>query len=158
MQYAEESHAKDLYRDLATRFASADSATNTVVEGAGVHWKCVVKRGDAACEICCFDTRRGTEYLTSFELKTESVACGRTESKSGTVDAVDDWLSGRDLAELYARFPFVDRRKRALESLRRELNRLTPELTNHAPGELIHGGSDFYPSCAKRRDAIQKTG
>jgi hypothetical protein len=143
MKYVEEEYAKELHRDLARRFAGTVPATEVSIEGAGVHWHCTAKRGPSSCSITCFDVG-GPEYLTSFERDSETVAMGRTSSKVDTVNAVDDWLQGRQLSWLYGRFLFVDQTKRALVAIRDEMITRVPELVEAAPSELKHDMCDIY--------------
>jgi hypothetical protein len=135
MSYPEEDHAKDLYRDIARRFADSVPATAVSLKGAGVNWDCVAERGSSSCSIHCFDAP-GPEYYTYFRQDSNNVATGRTSSKPDTLDAVDTWLRGNVLSNLYERFPFVDREKRVLSSIREDLLERVPELTQSAPSVL----------------------
>jgi hypothetical protein len=143
MKYAEEGYAKELHRELTWRFADSAPATAVSLDGAGVHWHCTARRGRNFCSIACFDVR-GPEYLISFDRDSARVATGRNSSKLDTVDAVDDWLQGQQLARLYDRFRFVDQTKRALTSIREEMVLRVPELAEAAPAELQHDMCDIY--------------
>jgi hypothetical protein len=143
MKYTEEDHAKDLHQYLTRRFAASVPATAVSIDGAGVHWHCTLKRGRNLCSIACFDVGV-PEYLTLFERDSEKVATGRTSSKLDTINAVDDWLQGRQLSWLYDRFRFVDQTKRALDSIREDMIARVPELTEATPAELQHDVCYIY--------------
>jgi len=143
MKYVEEDHAKDLHRDLTLRFTDSVPATAVSVDGAGVHWQCAAKRGRQFCSIACFDVR-GPEYLTFFERDSEKLATGRTSSRIDTINAVDDWLQGQQLSQLYDRFRFVDQTKRTLDSIREDMLAGIPELAEAVAGALQHDICDLY--------------
>lgn len=143
MKHVEEDYAKDLYSDLLSRFSQTEPETIVLVEGAGVHWRCTAKRGADVGSVACFNSR-GPEYLTSFRRDSKEIAMGRTSSKSDTINAIEDWLSGQQLSQLYVRFAFVDGEKRALESIRTKLLQLAPTLASVVKGELKHVMCDLY--------------
>lgn len=140
MKYREEDYARDLHQDLVRRFADSSLPTQFDIVEAGVG-RFSARRGPNLCSISCFHNA-GPEYWTSFARDSEEVAGGRTSSKHDTVDAIDDWLQGRQLSELYDRFGFVDQRKLALAGIRDDMFARVPELAKAAPAELRHAGCD----------------
>ena len=140
MMFPEEASARDLHRELERRF---DAATTVSTESAGIHWRCHVRRGLAACTIAG-PSSAGLEYFTTFLLDSREVATGRTTSKDRTVEAVTDWLADRDVHQLYARYPFVDRNKRALSHLIDAINSAVPEVGHIARVGFDHEGQDRY--------------
>ena len=71
-------------------------------------------------------------------------AAGRTRSWSDGVEAVADWLDGRDIEALHVRFAFVDQRKRALRTIEVEAFARHPGLARLAISHLAGIGSDSY--------------
>ena len=89
----------------------------------------------------CFHLK-APEYLTIFEERATEIATARTASASETVDAVHTWLLGAELPELYRRFAFVDRTKRALNQIREGVLQVAPDLEQGS--ELAYWGSGIY--------------
>ena len=104
------------------------------IEGAGVHWHCSVAIGTRQCVISCFDPSfmnleyKGAEYYTSFESNGTDAATGRTFKRNNTIEAVKEWLDGKTVEELYFQFSFIDKNKRQLEGIKKEIIRLFPQL------------------------------
>lgn len=142
MKFIEESHARELHRDLRNAFANAMPEIIVALKGAGVHWDCTVKRGERECCIHCFDVK-GPEYLTSFDQQKGPRATGRTSSKSETIAAANLWIEGCDVSQLYGRFQFVDQQKRSLSSIESMVVAVCPEL-NRVTRELKHQVCDLY--------------
>jgi hypothetical protein len=69
---------------------------------------------------------------------------GRTPFGAEIVAALGRWLDGHGIEDLYARFAFVDRRKRALAGVAAEVVQSYPVPGTSAERELRHLGSDFY--------------
>jgi hypothetical protein len=133
-QYDEERHARALHRRLMEVAPDAYVAA----AGVGVHWHCSAVRGERFCTVHCFDDD-GAEYLIYF-----ASSAGRTRSADEAAEAVAAWLGGRELAELYARFAFVDRDLRSLRRLEAEAIALCPELEAGTSRETNHLGSDLH--------------
>jgi hypothetical protein len=110
MRHIEESHATDMRQSLLDRFESSAPDIALSIEGAGVHWKCLVKRGDSVCSIHCFDQQGTPEYYTEFECEGTTLARSRSRSKHDTMAPVAEWMDGSDLQRLHDRHPIVDQR------------------------------------------------
>ncbi|MGL4551452.1 MAG: hypothetical protein ACRC33_09720 [Gemmataceae bacterium] len=137
MTYPEEGHARALHRALEALPGVEASAA-----GAGVHWSCEASRGGRSCSAHCFDAD-GAEYLLSFDEAEQTHAQGRTGSADEALAAVACWLDGGGVADLHARFAFVDSQRRALESLAAEARRLRPALEAVA-WEVHNEMADLY--------------
>ena len=152
MKFPEESHARDLHRELVKVFGSASPKTAVALAGAGVHWNCTVTHGDRLCLIHCFDLKgAGPEYLVSFEHEKETCAMGRTSSRADTIAAAQTWIGGCEVSQLQERFAFVDRQKRSLKAIVADVIGLCPEL-QHITHELKHTICDLYDLCFRARD------
>ncbi|WP_156090671.1 hypothetical protein [Planktothrix paucivesiculata] len=121
MRYPEEDHAQDLYKDLTEKFVNRTPPIIYSIKGAGVHWGFYVKSGCKICSIECFDKFGSPEYFISFGKNSKRVATGRTSSKLDTINAVDDWIKGDELSILYKKFSFIDRSKRDVIKIYKEL-------------------------------------
>ena len=142
MKYREEKYANELHHDLTQRFAASLPVATLSVEGAGVHWECTAQRGVNFCATNCFDAN-GPEYLSVFKRDSEAIAWGRTSSKSDTINAIDLWLQGHELAALSTRLPFVDQSKRVLLKIQVGIKRRFPPLIPVDSG-LQHQVCDIY--------------
>jgi hypothetical protein len=60
------------------------------------------------------------------------------------VAAIADWLDGRELSELYARYSFIDHEKRMLTRIREDVLAAAPALKHSARCELEHQVADIY--------------
>jgi len=140
MERNEQKHAQELYRGLATRFASLNGQVRIEMTGGGVQWRCSAERGPRACWIGCFEAS-GPEFMTSFEEGNRKVAVGRCSSDAETVDAVWHWLDAAPLPQMYERFGFVDREKRKLKSISECMARNFPNLGSGVTSELTVTGS-----------------
>lgn len=126
---------RDLRRGIhIARRGEREPSTEISVEEGGLYSSCTAERGPNSCYVHYFDYN--PEYVTEFWRDSEIIATGRTSSKLDTINAVDDWLEGKPLPLLYHRFPFVDQRRRALDSLRHDLLKLMPELAESTSNEL----------------------
>ncbi|MGL6138023.1 MAG: hypothetical protein ACRC2M_12060 [Planktothrix sp.] len=121
MRYPEEDHAQDLYKDITEKFVNRTPPIICSIKGAGVHWGLYVKSGFKICHIDCFDEFGSPEYCISFGKNSKRVATGRTSSKLDTINAVDDWMQGDELSILYKKFSFIDRCKRDVIKIYKEL-------------------------------------
>jgi hypothetical protein len=108
MKYEEENLAKELYNELLSEFASQVPEISISVSGEGVHWHCKAIRGNSDCEVHCFDE---PEYYIDFNHASQTMATGRTSVRRDVVAAVQSWLDGQGVKDLYAQFDFVDREK-----------------------------------------------
>lgn len=155
IKYKEEIYARRLYLDLKRKFSgektliakilkfirrdSSNLETVISIDGAGVHWHCLVSKGNRRCCINCFDINftdlyyRGPEYYTSFEINRQVKARGRTFDKNATIKAVEEWLENATLNNLYSHFPFIDEKKRKLENIRTEIITANPLLSANSP-------------------------
>ncbi|MBD2485047.1 hypothetical protein [Planktothrix sp. FACHB-1365] len=129
MRYLEKDHAQDLYRDLKKKFVNRIPPIICSIKGAGVHWCCWVKSGFKICSIECFDQFGTPEYFISFGKNSKRVATGRTSSKLDTINAVDDWIRGDELSILYKKFSFIDRCKRDIINVYKDLVAADPNLS-----------------------------
>src|SRR5215510_10055719 len=111
MEYSEETYARDLHYKLEWRFAPVAAQTEITLSGTGVHWRCLVKRGERSCLVHCFDDRSGPEFLTLFKQEEKEIAAGRTPSSVEAVEAIWQWLDVMPLDGLYSNFRFVDWQK-----------------------------------------------
>jgi len=144
--YCEEEYARELHRDLMQCLSQEAADATVTCEGAGVHWECVVRRGERTCSIACFDYPRA-EYYLSFENRSQRIGTGRSTSKRDTMAAVTAWVLGSSLEELYEElykglykeYAFVDRQLRDLVAIQNELLVLAPELGQTAPPMLYRG-------------------
>lgn len=121
MRYLEEDHAQDLYKDITEKFVNRNPPIICSIKGGGVHWCCWVKSGFKICSIDCFDELGSPEYCISFGKNSKRVATGRTSSKLDTINAVDEWMQGDELSILYKKFSFIDRSKRDVIKIYKEL-------------------------------------
>jgi hypothetical protein len=145
MKYEEEISARDLYKILTQEFADSSSETKTSIdeisfEGAIIGWVCTAVRGKRCCSI----EPMTTEYFVSFDEEDQTQAMGRTLFKREAVSAMNYWLEGHDLNELYEAFEFIDRRKRYLERFWDKAVREYPELDRCATIKLDEEHGDFY--------------
>jgi hypothetical protein len=140
MKSFEEQIATDMHRELTHRLESAGATAS--VAGAGFGWHCEVRRDATSCKIHCF-AAPDAEYLTFFYRDAAEMAVARTASRDHTIDAVVDWLDGKDVPALYASYPFVDKEKRALLQLRDDLFSAAPALQDAAHCELVTQFADI---------------
>jgi hypothetical protein len=141
MKYEEEKQARDLYEMLSGTLAISSPKTDIFIKGAGVHWHCSANRGDRICVIDCFGQMG---YAVSFKTNAITEAMGRTRLEKELISAVNDWLQGHTLSELYEVFEFVDREKRFLEKFWDDTVRTYPELEQCATIRLDQKSGDFY--------------
>lgn len=143
MTFHEEIIAASFYQELTQRFG--DLTTSCSVQGAGVHWHCIAKRGSSNCLVHCFsDVRSRPEYNARFERDSITCARGRTSSLEQAIAAVSDWLDGISLPEMHAKYAFVDKEKRALTRVLEEVTALEPEFVNSVQAELKVEHEEFY--------------
>ena len=149
MRYQEETYARQLYGELNDRFYGDQNTLSKVaaffkkghasgikvsIKGAGVHWKCIVAKGDRECHIHCFhydvvkSEIKGAEYYTYYKLDDGVMATGRTQEKQDTIDAAAHWCNNESLYFLYERFEFIDRECRALERIQADVLTFYPEI------------------------------
>jgi hypothetical protein len=141
MKYPQEDFAAELHRELTRRFETTIPPTRLSVEGAGMHWRCTAERDRSKCTVACLG---GPEYYTTFERDERKSATARTPSREDTLAAVERWLQGADVPDLYACFPFVDRVRRALSRIRDDVLAAAPEVGRSARCELRHLGADIH--------------
>jgi hypothetical protein len=140
MPSLEEQIAADLERELTRRFES--TAATASIAGAGFGWHCEARSGARSCKIHCF-AAPDAEYLTFFHRDAAETVVARTTSRDLTIDAVYDWLDGQELQSLYARYPFVDKEKRALLQLRDDVLAAAPALRDAAHCEFVTQFADI---------------
>jgi len=148
MKYEEENRAKDLYNALNQELVPLAPRVIITIEGCGVHWNCTARCEERGCSIACFST----EYLVNFEHGSLTQASGRTTQMKDVLSAVSSWLQGQELQELYARFEFVDRHKRALTTIETLVIERYPELTLCAIRNLCHLSNDLYELWFRARE------
>lgn len=132
MKYAEEDLARDLYNDLNQHFTNRDPSILCSIEGGGVHWQCMVKHDLHICVIACFDEIERAEYSITFQRNLEKMAEGRTHSKLKTINAVEVWIQRGEISLLYQQFSFVDRVKRDMIKIGKDLIAFSPQLSSLA--------------------------
>ncbi len=137
--YAEEGFAEQLYRYLKDNLAALCMDAEVSYEWSGVHWECLVRRGQRSTSIFYF----GPQYYISFEENAREVGTARTAAKPDVLAAVSEWMLGGAPESLYDKFDFVDRIPRDLTAIRDEALALAPELTQLMPPEL-HPEADPY--------------
>lgn len=159
----QEQHARSLADELARRFVDIFPPTSIEVEGAGVDWRCIARRGAAWCRTSCLDDR-GPEFLTEFSCAgrlahpsaadpVEPLAHARHNALLEMADAIGDWLADGDLPLLYERYPFVDRSKRALADFRDEVYAILSSQRSGLSGQLERISlSDQYSLTFARRN------
>ncbi|MCA9072239.1 MAG: hypothetical protein KDA84_25105 [Planctomycetaceae bacterium] len=140
MKYREEAIARDLYRELVSRF---DEWT-VEIAGAGVHWHCDISHNNRSCRISCFATESIAEFYTTYRQESCDSASSRIPSSKNTLNAVTDWLNGSDLATLYERYAFVDHKKRYLAQLWEQVLVMEPDLAISTSSELRQEWGDSY--------------
>lgn len=130
----------------AHRLASDLRASGLVcrVKGGGVHWNVELEPvNNRSVHVACFwyektvhalmlgmnpanrrsalrkigVPREGAEFYVVLKTSGERVADGRTPDAAQVVACARAWLSGDSLGELYGSTPFVDERRRAMQSL-----------------------------------------
>ncbi|MDB2686809.1 hypothetical protein N9Y42_06315 [Mariniblastus sp.] len=72
----------------------------------------------------------------------------------GIVDAIANWLGGDELSDLYAKYPFVDERKRELMKIHDHVKSLAPELAYFS--NFHQCGGDIYHLIYKNVDRSAK--
>lgn len=127
MTFPEEPLARNLYRAMKERFADIEPSTRCSVDGRGVHWHCIGRRGARSAEVACFASRE-VEYATTYRDRDEPLTHGRTSSKNLALDAAATWLVGASVEQLYEQFEFVDKGKRALGRLLAHVVEQAPDL------------------------------
>lgn len=132
MKYPEEDWARDLYNDLTQRFTNRDQSILCSIEGRGIHWLCIVKYDRYTCFIDCFDEFGRAEYAINFQQNSKKMAGGRTHSKLETIHAVEVWIKSGEISLLYKQFSFVDRVKRDIIRIGKDLIAFSPELSSLA--------------------------
>ncbi len=120
----------------------ANPITTISIEGAGVHWECTLHRGENSCTTHCFDSG-GAEYLSVFKRGLQAIAWGRTASESETLRALDFWLQGREVSDVSARVPFVDKRRRVLLEIQADVIARFPRLAS-VKSSIQHDICDLY--------------
>ncbi|WP_164009716.1 DUF6193 family natural product biosynthesis protein [Pyxidicoccus trucidator] len=146
-QFEAEIIARELLALLERHFASPSVPVRLVLEGAGVHWHVEVRAEVRACRVSAFRYYRqeGTEYCLTLREGSQKSANGRTWSLEEALRVLQDWLvEAVPLQDLYARFPFLDRKKRELEALRRKVDAVLERLGSPRRCLLREPLGDFY--------------
>lgn len=134
-RYPEEDLAEDLFDRLNEQVASRLQGTTVSLTPMGVNSYCEAKRGPRTCTVSCFATA-GPQFLARFEEKPAAPLCGRTFIRAEVIEAVGVWLDGMSREDLQTRFPFVDRQRRVLGQLERNLLVDEPALAEQTTHEL----------------------
>lgn len=148
----EENIARDLHKALTIRCATLIPDATISVEGRGVHWDCGARKDVRSCSIGCFATRGKPGYFLSFEHDTQGQAWGRTFEAEEVLSAVGSWLQGQELELLYDQFEFIDRQKRSLAAMRKQMLEYCPELAQCATQDLHQIICDLYELWFRAKD------
>ncbi|MCY1020564.1 DUF6193 family natural product biosynthesis protein [Pyxidicoccus sp. MSG2] len=147
-RYEEEAHARELLALLELRFARPSAPVALAMEGAGVHWHVDARAGARSCRVHTFHyNREGAEYylVLSEGEGAPALAKGRTRSLDVVPHVLQAWLLDETpLHELYSRFPFIDRQKRALEALRGKVDVVLERLGSSRRCSFKREIGDFY--------------
>jgi hypothetical protein len=173
MRYKQEIYARQLYQDLKYKFHGKQNVISKFlpffrnipnsdieisIKGAGVNWECLVSKGKNYCHISCFDIDlknvqyKGPEYYTSFGKNNTDVAKGRTFDKEKTIESVIIWLENGSAEALYARFDFVDQKKRALEKIKADVIKLNPKIIEATQKEVVKEWLSTYSLLFKEKN------
>ena len=77
-KYPEETYAKEICKRLENESFVKEFDVLLSVQGAGVHWHCVVSRIPVHAVITCFDQGAfGTQYFIEFKIEEENKAIPR---------------------------------------------------------------------------------
>jgi hypothetical protein len=137
----DEARTRDLIRGLWEALGSTQPDSRVGVEKICALWHCIASRGDRSGSVHC----SGRVYYVTLHRGGRTVAEARTRSKGDVIGSVAAWLEGPGIEDLYERFPFVDREKRALKAIRAEVVRCRPELGRLAPARV--GAVSWGPVC-----------
>jgi hypothetical protein len=145
-RYEEEAHARELLALLELRVARPSAPVALAMEGAGVHWHVDARAGERSCRVHTFHyNREGAEYYLVLSEGTQRLAEGRTRSSDVVPHVLQAWLLDEaPLHELFSRFPFIDRQKRALEALREKVDVVLERLGSSRRCSFQKKIGDFY--------------
>jgi hypothetical protein len=146
MKTIEGKYAHNLYLDLLWREGGAN--TEVTVEGQGVHWRCFIERASRRCGIYFSE---GPEYVLCFKRGRRNVADARTSSKEVALKAIGIWLSGATLPQLYNHCAVVDKNKRFMLRLEKELIRRVPELAAVVRRRFSKNGGSVFSKLVARQ-------
>jgi hypothetical protein len=132
--YQDEDFAKELHRHLKDQLSGLCADAEVSYAWSGVHWECLVRRGDRTTNIFCFEARR-PRYCISFQENAREAGTALA-SKAEVLAAVSEWILGGPFEALYDKFDFVGRVARELAAIRDEALALAPELNQLMPPEL----------------------
>jgi hypothetical protein len=132
--YQDEDFAKELHRHLKDQLSGLCADAEVSYAWSGVHWECLVRRGDRTTNIFCFEARR-PRYCISFQENAREAGTALA-SKAEVLAAVSEWILGGPFEALYDKFDFVGRVARELAAIRDEALALAPELSQLMPPEL----------------------
>jgi hypothetical protein len=151
MKYEEETRARNLYDILTQELATSSLEAEISIEGRGVHWTCTAKRGKRRCSISPLHGPVPV-YFVGFGDDTQTQAMGRTPVKKDAVSAMRGWLQGQERGELCDRFEFIDREKRSLERIEKEIIETYPEFEQLVTTNLNHLVDDLYELWLSAKD------
>lgn len=159
--FIEEKIAKSLFNDVKNYFDCVDIMPNVELDGAGVHWNCIVKMDDCeisiySCDISYHPDEKGRteEFIVSYLQKGEEVSCGRTSDRDILIKSVEIWLNEKSKEQLYSKFEFVDHDLRYFQKQESEwivkfpeLEQTSRKLENHGSGIVRYEISYDNKSC-----------
>ena len=107
MKFKQAFIAENLYEKLSQHFNKENESIKVIIEGAGVHWHCIVAFQNKACKIHCFEDYNQenpkAEYLIIFKDLKETKAHGRTNAIEDVLTSSAAWVfdKGIDFIEIF---------------------------------------------------------
>lgn len=165
MTQKEEIYARQFYQELKNEFwgrqnpiskflgLKANETKSDIaitLKEAGTQSVCNITKETRQCSIHCFSNDWndlkyiGPEFYTTYIENEKPIANGRTFDKLRTMDAIKNWLQNKTLDELYAKFEFIDEKKRQLETLRAAINKLSPQLATISQNAVAEESFSSY--------------
>ncbi|MES2592562.1 MAG: hypothetical protein V4608_11810 [Bacteroidota bacterium] len=165
MTQKEEIYAREFYQELKNKFWGKQNPISKflglkanepksnfaiALKEAGTQSECIITKETRQCSIHCFANdwndlkHKGPEFYTTYMENGKPIANGRTFDKLETVDAIKYWLQNKTLDELYSKFKFIDEKKRQLDRLRADINKLSPQLATISQNAVVEESFSSY--------------
>lgn len=151
MKSQQERLARELFHKLSRSLQNRQPPVELSLEQVDEHWICHTKRNNSACSIDVNDLLFPEQHIT-FGRDEINWVTGRIPVRYDLVTAVDDWLAGRSVSEMYEHFQFVERKKLELLFIRARLLQAIPDLEKTTTIQLEPEIGDFCRLHLKGKD------
>jgi len=125
--FEQEKIARSLLSNIKNYFGTSKHKVTINLNGAGVHWECIVKIDNYkvtiySCDISYSPDVKGRteEFIVSYFKEKKEISCGRTRNREKLIRSIEEWLNKKSKEQLYNEFDFVDHGLRKIQKLERE--------------------------------------